>query len=163
MKRISFLMVTLLMSVSMMMAQGPRRGGDRGDRKPMEPKEQAERMTERMTKEYNLTDAQKAKVQKVNLEMAEKNKDNRPNMRPEGNAQNAKKDDKAKREKPTEAEMKARKEEMEKRMAEMQKEREAYNAEIKKILTAEQYAKFEKNQAERAERMKAGNQGREKK
>lgn len=47
MKRISFLLAALLMMGGMVMAQGPRRGGQ-----DMDPKTRAERMTERMAKEY---------------------------------------------------------------------------------------------------------------
>ena len=49
MKRISFLLAALLMMGGMVMAQGPRRGGQ-----DMDPKTRAERMTERMAKEYSL-------------------------------------------------------------------------------------------------------------
>lgn len=48
------------------MAQGPR--GDRN----MDPKQRAQQMTEQMVKDYSLTDAQKEKVQTLNLDMSQK-------------------------------------------------------------------------------------------
>ena len=53
MKRIVFLMVTLFLMGSVVMAQGQR-----GEHKKMTPKERAEQMTERMVKEYSLNDTQ---------------------------------------------------------------------------------------------------------
>lgn len=63
MKKIGLLMTVLFVIGSITMAQGPRN---------MNPKERAEQMTERMVKEYSLTDAQKEKVQTLNLDMSEK-------------------------------------------------------------------------------------------
>ena len=50
MKRIVFWMVALLLMSGVAMAQGNRQGG----RQQMDPKTRAERMTERMVKEYSL-------------------------------------------------------------------------------------------------------------
>lgn len=65
MKKIGLLMTVLLMACSMVMAQGPRGGRN------MDPKERAKQTTERMVKDYSLTDTQKEQVQKLNLEMFE--------------------------------------------------------------------------------------------
>ena len=53
MKRIAFLMIALFMIGGVVMAQGQR-----GEHKKMTPAERAEKMTERMVKEYSLNDAQ---------------------------------------------------------------------------------------------------------
>lgn len=70
MKKIGLLLMALFMVCGMAMAQGPR--GDRN----MDPKQRAKEMTERMTKEYALTDEQKEKVQTLNLEMTQKMSEN---------------------------------------------------------------------------------------
>ena len=59
MKRIAFLMIALFMIGGVVMAQGQR-----GEHKKMTPAERAERMTERMVKEYSLNDAQKKQLLK---------------------------------------------------------------------------------------------------
>ena len=139
MKRISFLLVALLMVGGMAMAQGPRRGGQN-----MDPKERAERMTERMAKEYSLNEDQKQQLQDVNLAWVQKMAANQGGRS---------KDDKA---------AKMTKEEREKKMAEMKKSREDYDAQLKKIMTKEQYDSYVKKQAEREKQMKEGRQNRQK-
>ena len=62
MKRIAFLMIALFMIGGVVMAQGQR-----GEHKKMTPAERAEKMTERMVKEYSLNDAQKKQLLEVNL------------------------------------------------------------------------------------------------
>ena len=57
MKRIAFLMIALFMIGGVVMAQGQR-----GEHKKMTPAERAEKMTERMVKEYSLNDAQKKQL-----------------------------------------------------------------------------------------------------
>lgn len=124
MKRIAFLMVALLMVGGLAMAQGPRREG----KMKMDPKERAEKMTERMAKEYSLNEAQKKELLDANLALNEKM---------------AKKAE----------DSKAEKQQMHK---EMKANRDAYEAQLKKIMTEEQYASYTKNQAERQKRMKDG-------
>lgn len=68
MKRIAFLMIALFMIGGVVMAQGQR-----GEHKKMTPAERAEKMTERMVKEYSLNDAQKKQLLEVNLARCEKN------------------------------------------------------------------------------------------
>ena len=63
MKRIVFWMVALLLMSGVAMAQGNRQGG----RQQMDPKTRAERMAERMVKEYSLNEDQKQQLQDVNL------------------------------------------------------------------------------------------------
>ena len=67
MKRIAFLMIALFMIGGVVMAQGQR-----GEHKKMTPAERAEKMTERMVKEYSLNDAQKKQLLEVNLARCEK-------------------------------------------------------------------------------------------
>ncbi|MCD8079026.1 MAG: DUF4890 domain-containing protein [Bacteroides sp.] len=67
MKRVSLAVMPLFVMVGLTMAQGPR-GGQRG----MDTKERAEKMTERMVKEYGLDDSQKQQLLEVNLALAEK-------------------------------------------------------------------------------------------
>lgn len=110
MKRISFLMIALLLVGGMAMAQAPRKG----DKRKVDPKERAERMTERMAKEFSLTDAQKKELLTANMALVEKD--------------------------------------CEKMRQEMKASREAYDGQLKKILTKEQYAAYTKKQAEREQR-----------
>lgn len=126
MKRISFLVVVLFLMGGMAMAQGQRKG------KQADPKVQAERMTERMAKEYLLNDKQKKELLETNLALVEKKKDRQSEMK-----QEAKK--------------------------EMKASHEAYNAQLKKILTKEQYDSYTKKQAERQQKMKDGHRGKRKK
>ncbi len=80
MKRVSLVVMALFMMVGLTQAQGPR-DGQRG----MDAKERAEKMTERMVKEYGLDDTQKQQLLELNLTLAEKT-DHRsapgPRMRP---------------------------------------------------------------------------------
>lgn len=112
MKRISFLIIAIILMGGVAMAQGHRKGGNR----KVDPKERAERMTERMVKEYSLNDAQKKELLAANTALAEKD---RERMRQE-----------------------------------MKTSREAYDAQLKKIMTEEQYAAYTKKQAERRQQMK---------
>lgn len=116
------LMVALLLMSGVAMAQGNRQGG----RQQMDPKTRAERMTERMVKEYSLNEDQKQQLQDVNLAWVQKMAANQGGRS---------KDNKA---------AKMTKEEREKKMAEMKKSREDYDAQLKKIMTKEQYDSYVK-------------------
>ena len=89
----------------------------RGGRQQMDPKTRAERMTERMVKEYSLNEDQKQQLQDVNLTWVQKMAANQGGRS---------KDNKA---------FKMTKEEREKKMAEMKRSREDYDAQLKKIMT----------------------------
>jgi periplasmic protein CpxP/Spy len=91
-----------------------------------DPKEMAKRQTEELTKELGLNKDQQKKVSDLNLKAAEQMSAMREQMRNGG-------DREAMREKMTKA-------------------REAQNAEMKKILTDEQYKKYEKYLEERRAR-----------
>ena len=139
MKRIAFLMIALFMIGGVVMAQGQR-----GEHKKMTPAERAEKMTERMVKEYSLNDAQKKQLLEVNQARCEK-MDARMSMRPDVNG---KKDGKKAPQ--------MTKEEREKMRAEMKNANDEYNAQLQKIMTEEQYASYTKKQSEREQRMKEG-------
>lgn len=140
MKRIAFLMVALLMMGSITaMAQGHR-----GDHKRMSPQERAQKMTERMVKEYSLNDTQKAQLLELNLAQCEK-MDGHMSMHPK---KDAKKDGKET--------SKMTKEERKKMRTQREANREAYNTQLQKIMTHDQYASYLKKQSEREQRMKEG-------
>lgn len=94
------------------------------ERRPMDPEKMAEKQTARMTEQLNLDEKQAEQVTAINLKYAEQSK---------GNKEQAK------------AEREARK-------AERQQMQETKMAELKQVLTPEQYAEMEKAQAERSER-----------
>lgn len=140
MKRIAFLMIALLMMGGITaMAQGHR-----GDHKRMTPQERAEKMTERMVKEYSLNDTQKAQLLELNLAQCEK-MDGRMSM-------HSKKDAKKDRKETS----KMTKEERIKMREERKANRAAYNTQLQKIMTQDQYASYLKKQSEREQRMKEG-------
>jgi len=166
MKKITFLLITLFATGTMLMAQGGQRGGQRN----MDPKDRAERMTERMAKEYSLNDTQKKEVYNVNLAMAEKMQSSKAAHRVDKNKEGRKdaklKDkkeagkDKAVAKKDRKDHGKRRhmgekpsKEDRQKMMAEMKRSRDDYNAKIKNIFTKEQYDAYTKKKEEHQKRM----------
>ncbi len=114
MKKILFAAVALIFSVSMF-AQAPQRG----ERREFKPEEMATRMADGMKKELNLNDEQYKSVYNLYLKRGEEMK--------------------ARRDKGQQGQQVNR----EARREEMKKSQEAMNAELKKILTAEQYTKYE--------------------
>lgn len=148
MKRIAFLMVALLMMGGITaMAQGHR-----GDHKRMTPQQRAEKMTERMVKEYSLNDTQKAQLLQLNLAQCEK-MDGRMSMH---SKKAMKKDMKKDGKKNRKEAPKMTQEEREKMRAEMKAAKENYNVQLQKIMTPDQYASYLKKQSEREQRMKEG-------
>lgn len=148
MKRIAFLMVALLMMGGITaMAQGHR-----GDHKRMTPQQRAEKMTERMVKEYSLNDTQKAQLLQLNLAQCEK-MDGRMSMHAKKEMKKEMKKDGKKNRKEA---PKMTQEEREKMRAEMKAARENYNVQLQKIMTPDQYASYLKKQSEREQRMKEG-------
>lgn len=162
MKRIAFFMVALMLMGGMVMAQGPRKEGKRID-----PKERAERMTERMAKEYSLNDRQKKELLQANMTFMEK-----MGNRAEGTRHHVRHGVKPgkrsgectqatdscccrKSQAPSMS-----KEERQKMHQEMKASREAYNAQLQKIMTKDQYEAYVKKQAERHQKMRGGKQGR---
>ena len=136
MKKILFAAVALIFSVSMF-AQAPQRG----ERREFKPEEMATRMADGMKKELNLNDEQYKSVYNLYLKRGEEMK--------------------ARRDKGQQGQQVNR----EARREEMKKNQEAMNAELKKILTPEQYTKYEemlkKQQQHRGQGGPRGPQGRQ--
>ncbi len=120
-KRIVLSMAALFLVGGLSMAQG-RPGGD--------PKEQAERMTERLVKELSLNDDQKAQLLEVTQAWTEKMQEMMPKGRPDM--------------KPEEGDRPERPEFTDEMRAEMDAAREAYEESVKNILTDEQFEAFKK-------------------
>ncbi len=125
----------------------------RRDSKKFDPKERAERMTERMVKEYSLNDTQKQQLLDANMALVQKLGDmpmlRRPNMRPERRdrrccccCNKAKMHKRAHRKPLTDVERADRKAKMEKFREDMKTARETYNTQLQKIMTQDQYATY---------------------
>lgn len=166
MKKVCILLVAILAVSSPLLAQH----GGRGGHEQMNPQERSQRMTERMAKEYALTDQQKSELLALNLAWAEKMEANRgdrkPEMRPD---QKEPKRDKKKmkqgkkgkdcqadnnccprKEKQKNKQVSQRgSEEREKRGEAMRASRDEYNAQVKKIMTQEQYEAYTAKQLQR--------------
>lgn len=153
MKKILMILMLVVLTGGMAMAQNSRRSNKR-----LDPKERAERMTEHMAKEYSLTDAQKKQLYEANLAMTQKMGDmpmhRRPDMQTDSKQDRVKRADKKQM---TDAERKEMKANMEKKQAEMKEAREAYEVQLKKIMTKEQYEAYSRKQGER--RMNARGRG----
>ena len=130
MKKILFAAVALIFSVSMF-AQAPQRG----ERREFKPEEMATRMADGMKKELNLNDEQYKSVYNLYLKRGEEMKKERAKFQ-EGQQIDR-----------------------EALRAEMVKRQEAQNAEFKKILTPEQYKKYEEMQKREQERRRQGGPG----
>ncbi|MGI6794360.1 DUF4890 domain-containing protein [Bacteroides sp. KG68] len=154
MKRIVLMLTVAFLAGSMAMAQYAHRG----DKIP-DPKVRAERMTERMAKEYALNDAQKKQLLEANLALVEKMRDmpkhRKPKMkRGERNCNSCccEKADKCHKENSlTDEQCAQKKAEMEKKRKEMQDARSAYDVKLQKIMTKEQYAAYTQKFKERKE------------
>ena len=127
MKKLLFTAVVLMFSVSMF-AQQPQRG----ERREFKPEEMATRMADGMKKELNLNDEQYKSVYNLYLKRGEEMK--------------------ARRDKGQQGQQVSR----EARREEMKKNQEAMNAELKKILTAEQYTKYEEMLKKQQQRQRQG-------
>lgn len=149
MKRISFLMMALLLIGGVVMAQGNRRGN-----REMNPRARAEKMTERMAKEYALNETQQKQLLEVNLAMMEQMGNRSKAVRSAKKGKGCVTDSCYCREykcKPA----KMSKEDKQKMYQEMKASREAYDAKLQKIMTQDQYAAYLRNQAERIQKMKS--------
>ena len=116
MKMKKFVLAALAMVFSVtLFAQAPQRG----ERREFKPEEMATRMADGMKKELNLNDEQYKSVYNLYLKRGEEMKARRE-----------------KGQQPQQGDREARREEM-------KKQQEAMNAELKKVLTKEQYTKYE--------------------
>lgn len=168
MKRIIMIMVAAFLMGGMVMAQHARRGG-----KMPEPKVRAERMTERMAKEYSLNDTQKKQLLEANLALVEKMGDmpmhRRGDMRKgkkdctctcsKADKHHSQRDSIAKKEgrkaRLTDEQRAQKKAEMAKKREEMTAARTAYNVQLQKIMTKDQYAAYTKNMQDRKAKMES--------
>lgn len=117
MKKILFAAVALIFSVTLF-----AQGSQRGEHREFKPKEMATRMADGLKKELELNDEQYKSVYNLYLKRGEEMK--------------------ARRDKAQQGQQVDR----ETRRAEMQKQQQAMNAELKKVLTPEQYTKYEEMQ-----------------
>ena len=139
MKRIVLIWMAAFLMGGMAMAQHARHS----DKMP-EPKVRAERMTERMVKEYSLNDTQKQQLLEANLALVEKMGD-MPMHRAKAHKHH-KRD--GKRHQLT-AEQRTQKKE------EMKTARIAYDSQLQKIMTEEQYAAYSKKVQDRKAKMES--------
>ena len=147
MKRIVLIWMAAFLMGGMAMAQHARHS----DKMP-EPKVRAERMTERMVKEYSLNDTQKQQLLEANLALVEKMGD-MPIHRAKAHKHH-KRD--GKRHQLTDEQRAQKKAEMEKKREEMKTARIAYDSQLQKIMTEEQYAAYSK----KVQVMEFGTEGR---
>ncbi len=146
-------------------------------KKNFDPKVRAEKMTERMVKEYDLNDTQKQQLLEVNQAFAEKmgerplghrhGKKDQPaqvtdaekngkdaGVNPENREKKqkdvARSDRDGKRNRAEAPKLSA--EQREKLRAEMKQSREEYNTQLQKILNADQYQAYARKQAEREQK-----------
>lgn len=101
-----------------------QRGSENRGERGATPEQRAERMTDRMAVELELTDAQKEQVYKIHLENAQKRQ----------------------------VEAEARRSEMQERREAMRAKSESQKSEIEAVLTPEQKQKWEEKRAESSER-----------
>lgn len=105
-------------------------------------------------KEYSLNDVQKKQLYDANLAMVEKMGDmpmhRHSDMRTDDKQNKVKKGEKNQM---TDAERREMKAKMEKKRTEMEQVRVAYDAQLKKIMTKEQYDNYSKKQGERRMRV----------
>lgn len=142
------IIATLVMAVAMFSVAFAQNDNQKQGNRP-DPAQMAQRMTEMMANHYGLDDSQKASLLKLNTEYAGKMPrmrgphGGRPGMR--GGHQGGMRPDSTmvQRQRPS-------KEEMEKRFQEMKATQEAYNAEVKKIMTDSQYKQFTEDQQRHA-------------
>lgn len=176
MKRIVLMLVAAFLMGGMVMAQHARRS----DKMP-DPKVRAERMTERMAKEYSLNDTQKKQLLEANMALVERMGDmpmhRRADMKKgktgcdscccaKADKNDAKVDrhhkkdgrvDKkeGRRARMTDEQRAQKKAEMEKKREEMQAARTTYDAQLQKIMTKDQYAAYSKKMQDRKAKMES--------
>ena len=152
------MIVALTMMSATLMAQNNDQQRPQMDRATM-----VKVQTERMASEYGLDEAQTAKLMELNTQFAEKihmggmrgQRRGGPNGGPNGGQRRQNVDGQTGAS-PQQGQMqqgqRPSREQMEARMKEMRANREAYNAELKKIMTEEQFSKYEVAEKQRMER-----------
>ena len=147
MRRILMAAVAALMLSAQAMAQTNE---TEGAKPKIDKTEMLKRHTDRMAKTYGLDEAQTAKLLQLNTIYAGKfGPMGRPGMGPRrpgmGRPEGGEGTDSVRRRRPS-------REDMEKHMKEMRANMEAYNKELKGIMTSEQYAKYEADMKNRMAR-----------
>lgn len=139
MKQLLMTIVAAVMFSSAAMAQDQEKGKKK--------EEMAKHRTEKMVKDYDLNDKQAAKLLELNTKYADKMRPHRGPRGPHGphgmkgrRPEPPKGEMQGQRPEPPTKDMKA---EMEKKRAEMEKEQKAYDAELQKILTPDQYKLYQ--------------------
>ena len=154
MKRIILILMAAFLTGGMVMAQHARRS----DKMP-DSKVRAERMTERMVKEYSLNDTQKQQLLEANLTLADKMGDMPMHRRPDRRKGKNRNDScccahadrpHAKADKHPKRDGKRRQLTDEQRAA-----RTAYDSQLQKIMTEEQYAAYSKKVQDRKAKMES--------
>lgn len=135
------ILVALLVVGMTAFAQGKR--GKFQDREKVAPEQRVEKQVEKMTADLSLNDKQAAQIK----ELLTKENVERESKRAEMQAK------RAEGAKPSQEERDAMKEKMDEKI-------NAHKAEMKKILTTDQYAKWEKNMEQRKEKMQDNMQDR---
>ena len=133
MKTLSKMALTIIMTLGVMKAM-TQPNGRRGDNST--PEQRAKQQAEQLTKELGLNETQQKQVEQLYLKF---HNERNNTTRPSGEM--------------TDQQREQMREQMQKRMEDHQKE-------MKKILTDEQYTKWEKMQKERMQRMQQGRGGR---
>lgn len=149
----SFLAIIATVTISTSaMAQSENGNAQQGRR--MDKTEMVKRQTERMVSQYGLNETQAVKLQELNTTFADK----MPRMRG-GRRPNGQRGEGMQRQRNTDGNTGATtqgerperpsKEQMEARLKEMKANQEAYETELKKIMTEEQFAKYQEDSKKR--------------
>lgn len=146
MKRIALIWMAAFLMGGMAMAQHARRSDNM-----LEPKVRAERMTERMVKEYSLNDTQKQQLLEANLALVEKMGDI-PMHRTKAHKYH-KRD--GKYHQLTDEQRAQKKTELEKKREEKKAARTAYDSQLQKIMTNDLYAAYSKKVQDRKAKMES--------
>ena len=170
MKKAIFTMAAVIMMSSAAMAQDEQKKDNK--RQMPDKTEMTQRRTDMMVQRYGLDDKQKAKLLKLNTEYADKiggpgmgmrrggdgmrpgmgggmRPGQRPNMGGGDNNRGGQRPEMTEEQRT----------EMRKQMEEMRKNREAYGAELKKIMTEEQYKKYQEDEQSRFRGGRGGMRG----
>lgn len=169
MKKITLTMIAVFALCGVSMAQTRGERGTRGNQQH-NPEMMAERMTDRMAKEYELDDKQKAELLELNKEFASKtemprmrpHRQGRPQAKAQANPQGRRgfaaqpQRPMGERKELTDEQKAQFKAEAEKKMAERKEAQEKYDKKIKKIFTKKQYKAYEENKEKQEQLRKEG-------
>lgn len=152
MKKLIVAIVALTMSVTVMAQDARQRRGQEG--RQFDRTEMLKQRTNETVEQLGLNEEQAAKLLELNTKFADKlrpqmggPRPGQPGRRPEANG-NRQRPDSARAERP----------DFEKMRAEMRANQEAYEAELKTILTEDQFKQYKKEEQKRMERMQRGGQ-----